>query len=457
LPRIRKIVMMALHHSSRTRKKLEQPAQGKMTVARNTKTFRRGGVFYGWIALAGAALIFFTGSGTFFYSYGVFLPTMCDELGWSRTAMAAGLSLGLLTFGLPGPLIGASIARFGPRANMVLGSLVAALGLAGMSLSHEVWHVYFFYGGFIGLGTGFGMYIAGATVVNNWFIRKRSLAMGLLVAVGGLGGFAFPPLVTWLIYTIGWRMSWIVLAGINFTFAVLIGGLILIRNRPEDVGQVPDGISIEPVREEEGIDPPSRAYQSPVDWETKQAIRKPTTWLITTLFAANFFAIGTVTAHQVAYLKDIGFTPIVAAMVLSLISGMSIIGRLGFGALSLRFEVRQLTIVSFVVQLIALAILLVTKNLVLIYIYAGLFGISYGALLTALPIFVGGYYGRTHYSQILGLIFSLGIVTEAVGPVLAGAIYDTTTTYAPAFIIVATFSFVGFICAILTRPPKMSQ
>lgn len=426
-------------------------------MARNTKTLRRGRVFYGWIALAGAALVYFTASGTFFYSYGVFLPTMCDELGWSRAAMGAGLSLGLLTFGLPSPLIGASIARFGPRLNMVLGNLLAAVGLAGMSLSHEVWHVYLLYGGLVGLGTGFGMYIACTTVINNWFIRKRSLGMGLVVAAGGLGGFAFPPLVTWLISTIGWQMSWMVLAGINFTFAALIGGLILVRNRPEDVGQIHDGISIEPVTEEEGIDQPSRVYHSPVDWQTKQAMRKPTTWLIATLCAANLFAIGTVISHQVAYLKDVGFTPIVAAMVLSLISGMSIIGRLGFGALALRFEVRRLAIASFVVQLIALAILLTTKNLGLIYIYAILFGISYGALVTALPIFVGGYYGRTHYAQILGLIFPLGIAAEAVGPVLAGAIYDATTTYTLAFVAVAVFSLVGLVCAILARPPKLLQ
>ena len=171
-------------------------------MTRNTKTLGREGVFYGWIALTGAALVYFIADGIFFYSYGVFLPTMCDELGWSRAAMAAGLSVGTLAFGLPSPLIGASITRFGPRVNMVLGNLLAALGLAGMSLAQEVWHIYFFYG-LVGLGSGFGLYIACTTVVNNWFIRNRSLGMGLVIAAGGLGGFAFPPLVTWLISTIG--------------------------------------------------------------------------------------------------------------------------------------------------------------------------------------------------------------------------------------------------------------
>ena len=425
-----------------------------MTV--NTKPLRGGRAFYGWIALVGAVLVYFTGCGIFFYSYGVFLPTMCDELGWSRAAMAAGLSMGTLTFGLPSPLIGAAITRFGQRVNMVLGNLLAALGLAGVSLTQEVWHLYFFYS-LAGLGVGFGMYMACTTVVNNWFIRKRSLGMGLVVAAGGLGGFAFPPLVTWLISTVGWQMSWVVLAGIHLTFAVLIGGLILVRNRPEDLGQVPDGISIEPARREEEIDHRSRVYQSPVDWRTKQAMRKPVTWLIATICAANFFAIGTVMSHQVAYLKDIGFTPMIAAMALSLVSGMSIIGRLGFGALALRFEARHLAIASFAVQLMALAILLTTRNLTLIYIYAALFGISYGALIVALPTFIAGYYGRAYYAQILGMIFPLGTVAEAVGPVLAGAIYDATTTYTLAFALVAVSSSVGLICAILARPPKLPK
>jgi len=424
-------------------------------MVKNTETIRKGGVFYGWITLAGAMLVYFTSAGTFFYSFGVFLPTMCDDLGWSRSALAAGLSLGLLIHGLVGPLAGVSIAKFGPRVNLVLGNLLSAIGLAGMSLAQEVWHVYFFYGGLIGIGAGFGLYMACTTVVNNWFVRRRSLGMGLVVAAGGLGGFAFPLLVARLISTVGWQMSWLVLAGINLTFAVLIGGLILVRNRPEDIGQVPDGVSIEPAEQE--TDHRSRVYQSPVDWQTKQAMRKPATWLITTLFAANFFAIGTITAHQVAYLQDAGFSPMVAAMALSLVPGASMIGRLGFGALALRFEVRHLAIASFVVQLMALGILLTTKNLALIYIYSALFGISYGALLVALPTFIGGYYGRTHYAQILGVIFPLGIVAEAVGPVLAGAIYDATATYTPAFAIVATFSLVGLVCAALVRPPKLPQ
>ena len=421
----------------------------------NSKVMKKKEGFYGWIALAGAMLVYFTTTGTFFYSYGVFLPAMCNEYGWSRALVGGGLSVALLAFGLPSPLIGASIARFGPRANIVFGNSLVVMGLAGMSITTEIWQIYVFYGILVGLGCSFGLYLTCTVVVNNWFIRKRSLGMGLVISAGGLGGFAFPALATWLISNVGVQIAWLALAMIQLTCAVLIGGLILVRNRPEDMGQAPDGISTAHANEkEEAIGHTSRVYQSPMDWQTRQTIRKPTTWLIASLCAANFLAIGTVAAHQVAYLKDIGFSPIVAAMVLGLIPGMSTVGRLGFGLLGIRFEVRHLAIVSFIIQLTALIILLTTKTLLLICIYAILFGVSYGALIVALPTFIGAYYGRTNYAQILAFIFPLATIAEAAGPIIAGAINDAMGTYTPAFAIITGFSTVGLACAIFAYPPK---
>jgi len=424
----------------------------------NSKVINKGRGFYGWIALTGAMLVYFTTSGTFFYSYGVFLPAMCNEYGWSRALVGGGLSVALLAFGLPSPLIGASIARFGPRANIIFGNLLVAVGLAGMSITTKVWQIYLFYGIMVGLGSGFGLYLTCTTLVNNWFIRKRSLGMGLVISAGGLGGFTFPPLATWLISNIGLQMAWLALAVIQLICTVLIGGLLLVRNRPEDMGQAPDGIyNAHANKIKDEIDHTSQVYQSPIDWKARQAVRKPTTWLIATLCAANFLAISTVTAHQVAYLMDIGFSSIVAAMALSLIPGTSILGRLGFGLLGVRFEVRHLAVFCFITQVTALIILLTAKTLLIIYIYAILFGISYGALVVALPSFIGAYYGRAHYAQILGLIFPFAIIAEAAGPIMAGAINDAMGTYIPAFVVITCFSTVGLLCAILAYPPKLPE
>jgi len=75
----------------------------------------------------------------------------------------------------------------------------------------------------------------------------------------------------------------------------------------------------------------------------------------------------------------------------------------------------------------------------------------------ALPTFIGAYYGRAHYTQILGLIFPLAIIAEAAGPIMAGAINDAMGTYTLAFAIITGFSTVGLVCAILAYPPKSPE
>jgi MFS family permease len=410
--------------------------------------------FHGWFILAGAMLVFFSSSGTFFFSYGVFVPVLSEDLGWSRAAVGAGLSIGLLTFALPSPIIGASIAKFGPRKNIIFGNSLAALGMFGMSQCSELWHLYLLFGFLVGLGAGFGMYLAGTTLVNNWFVERRSLGMGFMFGANGLAGFIFPPFTSWLITNIGWQTTWIVFGGINLIFAVLIGGLVLIRNMPEDLGQVSDGKIIIPVSSSQAQDLIIENNKaSSTEWHIKQVIRGSAFWLIVIIGATNYYVLGTMNAHQIAYLKDIGFSAIIAALVYSLLSGMGIIGRFGFGILAMRINLKKLVIASFLMQLCALVILMATKNYGLIYVYSVLFGISCGAIVVSLPTIVGQYFGHRSYPKIMGFVFPLCIVGQSMGPAIAGVIYDTTTTYTVAFILMTTASLLGLICAVLLRRP----
>lgn len=177
-------------------------------------------------------------------------------------------------------------------------------------------------------------------------------------------------------------------------------------------------------------------------------------WLIVLIGATNFYAFATMNAHQIAYLRDIGFSVIVAALVFSLLSGMGIIGRFGFGVLALRINLRKLEIASFVMQVSALVLLLITENPGIIYLYAVLFGISIGAIVVSLPTIVGEYFGRTSYPQIMGFVFPIVILAESMGPFIAGVIYDTTATYTLAFLIITSVSLIGLIGAVFLRSPK---
>jgi MFS family permease len=412
--------------------------------------------FYGWIALTGTTLSAFAGYGLFVLSYGVFLPVMSDEFGWSRAAVGLGMSLGLLCFGLPSPLVGLSVARFGARINLTLGNLVGALGLASMFLAHEIWQVYLCYS-IAGLGCCFGGAISATTVANSWFIRKRSLAVGIIMGSAGVGGLIFPLVITALLNSIGWRVSWLVLGGILFLVGSLIGSWILVRNKPEELGQMPDGVLPAPPAQTKASHSASEIGEDSKKWTVRKAFSHPTIWLIIACGASSGFVTGTIMSHQVAYLRDLGANPMVAASTLSVIAACGIIGSLGSGFLAMKIHVRHLIIVCLVIRAVALAILLTTQNITFIYLYAVLFGISNGMLMTLMFTIIATYYGRASFARIQGTVFAFTVVLQSAGPTIAGAIHDNTGTYTPAFMILGVLTIIGIICAFLARPPKLPQ
>ena len=187
-----------------------------------------------------------------------------------------------------------------------------------------------------------------------------------------------------------------------------------------------------------------------------QVLKEPAAWLIGAFTSANAFAQGTMSTHQVAYLQDIGFNPMTAATTVSLVAAMMVIGSIAFGGLALRYNVKYLAVIGFVSELVAITVLLTTRELGLIYIYAVFMGIGNGALTAALPTFVGVYFGRERYAQALGVIFPFQVVSQAAAAFIAGAIYDATSSYQWAFIVVAACSALGVASVFLTRLPGRS-
>jgi MFS family permease len=412
----------------------------------------KGKRFYGWIALSGACLVYFSGCGNIYYSFGVFLPSICNDLGWTRATVAGAYSLMLLLLGLVGPIAGFSVTRFGPRKSIILGNTLAALGLVALRQTTEVWHLYLFYGIMAGVGVSLGMLIPSSTVATNWFERKRPLALSLVIVSGGIGGLVLPPLISVLNSELGWQTGWLILGCTHLVLAVFIPGLI-IRDKPEEVGQLPDGSLGE---DSQGTPAPSDisdAYRRARDWTTRAAVRTPAFWLIGLLIATHFFSVNIVLTHQVAYVEDSGFSHIIAATALGLIPGVSILGRLVFGPLAIRFDVRHLTAVSLAGMMIALVILVTAKALFLVYLYAVVFGVCHGAVMVARFDLTSSFFGRANFAQILGWQQVIAFGVGAAAAPLAGAIHDVWGSYTPAFIVMIVFLAVGIASAIICKPP----
>jgi len=408
--------------------------------------------FHGWLTLVGVMLAYGGICGSVTYAYGVFLPSMSETFGWSRSSLSGPYTLFVVIGGILSPLAGFTIARFGARKNIIFCNIFAALGLLGMSRVDELWHIYLFFGFMGGLGIAFAEYLPLTTIINNWFVRRRSFAMGLLFTSGGIAGFVFPPLIGWLISCVGWRVSWILLAFVHVLLAAILAGAF-IRNTPEELGQIPDGSAENIWLDRLTFLSTKQVYSTPVDWTLGEALRAPALWMLIVLFSVILFVLMLLTTHQVAYLQDLNYSPITAASALGLMLGVSIIGRIVCGILGMRFEGRYLAAIFLACMCLGVLSLMNARGIVFVYLYSILTGIGFGGIIVLLPNMIGAYFGRTHYPRISGWTIPVVTLAGAVSPVMAGFFYDATETYLMPFGISAALLFVCVFVALRLRPP----
>lgn len=408
--------------------------------------------FHGWLSLLGVMLAYGGICGTITYAYGVFLPAMSENFGWSRSSLSGPYTFFLIIGGMLGPLAGFTIAKFGARRNIVFCNIFAALGLLGMSQVNDLWQVYLFFGFMAGVAIAFAEYLPVTTIVNNWFIRRRSIAMGLLFTSGGVAGFVFPPLISWFITGAGWRLSWMLLAAMHLFLTVILAG-ILIRSAPEELGQIPDGTAENCWLDKITFLSSKPVYTTPVDWTLSEAMRTPVLWMLIFIFSVILFVLTLLTTHQVAYLQDLNYSPLASASALGLMLGISIVGRIISGVLGMKFTGRYLAMVFLSLMFLGVLCLIKATGIVFVYLYAIIMGIGFGGMIVLMPNMIGAYFGRANYPRISGWTMPVVTLAFAGAPLMAGFFYDATGAYLMPFGIVAALLFSCVIVALFARPP----
>ena len=411
--------------------------------------------FYGWITLSAAALVYFLMCGILMYSFGVFMPFICEEFAWGRGAVAGAYTVMMLSMGVVAPVAGIFIEKYGSRTAIVLGNLLSAAGMILLAFHTRMWQLYIGYGAMMGIGIGLGGFIATTTVANNWFDKKRSLALSIVIASGGIGGFLLVPGIMAIINNVGWRYAYGILCAVTLVCMVIIPGLV-IRNKPEDMGQIVDGPAIPDKGKPDPAAPKRPLYTTPVDFTRREAIRTPSLWLILAAVTIQMFAMSMLVTHQVIFLVDMGISAGMAATALGLLPGTSTIGRLAIGFLGLRYNMRPLAIGSFAVMTLGMALVLLTRSLPMVFIYVTVFGMGLGAFIVASAGLVSVYFGPTSYPGIVGFV-SFFTVTGSAGATIAGIIYDKTGSYSLPFTIGFFSLLVGLGCLICARPPQKTS
>ena len=194
--------------------------------------------YYGWVVVGTTALVLLISAGVR-SAPGVFLTSLVSDMGWSLAAISFAVSIGLLLFGLVGPLTGWLLDRFGPRLVLLGGIALIVASMITSARMTELWQLNLFWGALSGIGTGIAGSVLGAAVASRWFVARRGLVIGMFGAATSAGQLVFVPLLAQLETLIGWRGSVLALAGV--AALLLLPVLLLVRDDPADLGLLPYG------------------------------------------------------------------------------------------------------------------------------------------------------------------------------------------------------------------------
>ena len=405
---------------------------------------RKPKFFYGYVVVLAAFGIWLTVWGTSM-TYGIFFKPMLSEFGWTRATTAGARSLCSGVAGLLGIVAGGLTDKFGPRRVVLIFGSFLGIGYLLMSQISNTWQFYLVYGMLIGIGWSAAT-IPTLTTVARWFVKRRGLMTGMVQAGSGMGGMVLPPLAGWLILTQGWRPAYLVL-GIIALVLIMLSGLFL-RRDPSQKGQLPYGA--------DEITGQGTKNQGPslqiTEFSPREAIRTKQFWMLSIMLFGFGFCRSATLVHIAAHVTDLGFSLTIGANMIAVISGASIVGRIGMGRLADIIGNRKAIMIGYIVIAADLLWILAAHELWMLYLFAAAFGFSWGTLAVIRMPLIAEVFGLGSLGAILGTL-ELGASTGSIiGPFLAGWLFDVTGEYAAAFLVTAAVAIIGLVLTILLRP-----
>jgi MFS family permease len=260
----------------------------------------------------------------------------------------------------------------------------------------------------------------------------RGLALSITSSGASFGMFLFPPIVTMLIASYGWRGTYALL-GVLAIVVFGAGASFIVRD-PEEIGLHPDGLTPEEV----SIADATLEIVVTDNWTLAEARETKAFWTMNAIFTLTWLVVFMPMVHIVPFAVDIGLTPFLAAMTISVIGVGGFAGRLVMGPISDRLG--RLSTLGVCLLLQAMSFLV--------------FGFSYGGVTSLFPALVGDFFGRIAIGAIVGFIFAIAGSAAAFGPLIAGYLYDATRSYNLAFLLSATLNLAALLLLFVLKKPE---
>ena len=403
-------------------------------------------LFYGWVVVI-TCLIIATVVFGISYSFGVFLKSLGGEFGLTRGATSAVFSVYMLLFSVFGILGGWALDRYGPRIIVVFMGLFTGLSLLLTSQANSSWQLFISYSLLLAIGVG-PAYIVVMSTALRWFDKKRGLALGIVGSGIGFGTLLMAPFATYLISNFGWRMAYIIIGSIAWLVVIPLSRLL--KKNPSEIGALPDGAK--PDSGEMGIDEPSReANTRSTELSLVQASRTSNFWLLGAIWLLYSFCYLMLVTHLVPHATDIGIPVMEAAVILSLMGGGNIAGRLLMGRVSDSIGRKATAIICALLVVGAMMWLIWSQDLWMLYLFGIVFGFSFGGLDPAVTALIGDSFGLRSIGVIMGTLNVAWGIGSAIGPAVGGFVFDASKSYSMAFLAGALAMLIAALLVALIR------
>jgi MFS family permease len=405
--------------------------------------------FYGWWVAVATFITFGLSVGLpyynlgFFYNYYTKSPAQ-GGFGWSRSEAVLGFPLAALFTLWVGPML---VHRFSPKKLILLGTVltfVAFTGFAHMGGSLMMYYLLFF---IYTTGYIFSGPIPHQVLVSQWFKKMRGTAMGIVYVGVGLFGSLGSILVKVITERYGFQVALQAL-GICVLLAWPIA-IFMLKNKPEEVGQFPDGAAT----------PPPDQKLEPLPFKT--ILRSWSFWLLTIGSFCSIGSIGAINFHMKFVFEDQGFTNTsqlntiwTTANVLILWS--SIAGRLFVGWIADRASKKMVMTATYILVSITIPILLLVtpSQPNYVYAFAALFGFGMGADYMLIPLMAAEQFGVNTLARAMAIILPTDTIGQTWFPYAIARLRESAGSYSVALTVVFALAALGAIAIAMLPKQK---
>ena len=413
---------------------------------------QRNRIFYGWYMVGTGFVLQFVQSALLMQSFGAYVAVLRDDRGWTKTELSGAAALHQLEAAILGPLLGWLIDRFGAQWMIRFGVVMFGVGFILLSYIDSLLA---FYGAFI--VTAFGGSLCGIFPLNisliHWFERHLARALSSIQFGLALGGLALP-LVAWSLTTWGWRTT-------AFSSGIIIIVVCLplsfvIRRRPEDIGEVMDGIGSR--LQDSGSDPINEVKETTPDFTANEALHTPAFWLLSLGHCFALFVVTGINTHAITHMKEnLGYT-IEGASFAIMLQTVSQFGGTLLGAwIGDRSDKRIISAFCMLGHMGGLLFLTYATGPTMIVAYAILHGAAWGLRGPILQALRADYFGRNAIGMIMGLSFMISVIGQIGGPMIAGILADMSGNYRAGFTTLALLAGLGSVFFLLAKRPLRSM